>query len=229
MNIKHLIGFGLTAGLLSSAAYAQENVTTGFDPVIEDRSMTSMVGWTAGVSAATRFNTSDDFDHLENEVEGFVELTYGGFHTGLSATSLYQDPSDDVEFEANLGYGADFGQGLSWDLTYGYIWLNDSKDHSEEITATLGFPIGRDASGAFAVIIDPDNGESDQEVAFEAPLSERWTAVGLIGNSDRDDNIYAEAGAVYDFGDGVTFEALYEDTNDGDGVLGFTVSYEIGG
>ncbi|MFG6500298.1 MULTISPECIES: hypothetical protein [unclassified Sulfitobacter] len=44
MNIKHLIGFGLTAGLLSSAAYAQENVTTGFDPVIEDRSMTSMVG-----------------------------------------------------------------------------------------------------------------------------------------------------------------------------------------
>lgn len=113
MNIKHLIGFGLTAGLLSSAAYAQENVTTGFDPVIEDRSMTSMVGWTAGVSAATRFNTSDDFDHLENEVEGFVELTYGGFHTGLSATSLYQDPTDDVEFEANFGYGADFGQGLS--------------------------------------------------------------------------------------------------------------------
>ena len=145
MNIKHLIGFGLTAGLLSSAAYAQDNITTGFDPVIEDRAMTSMIGWTAGVSAATRFNTSDDFDHLENEVEGFVELTYGGFHTGLSATSLYQDPTDDVEFEANLGYGADFGQGLSWDLTYGYIWLNDSEDHSEEITATLGFPIGRDA------------------------------------------------------------------------------------
>lgn len=229
MNIKHLIGFGLTAGLLSSAAYAQDNITTGFDPVIEDRGASSMVGWTAGVSAATRFNTSDDFDHLDNEVEGFVELTYGGFHTGLSATSLYQDPTDDAEFEANLGYGADFGQGMSWDLSYSYTWLDDSKDHSEEITATLGFPIGRDASGAFAVIIDPDNGESDQEVAFEAPLSERWTAVGLIGNSDRDDNIYAEAGAVYDFGDGVSFEALYEDTNDGDGVLGFTVSYEIGG
>ena len=57
----------------------------------------------------------------------------------------------------------------------------------------MGFPVGRDVTGAFAVIIDPDNGESDQEVAFEAPLSERWTAVGLIGNSDRDDNIYAEA------------------------------------
>ena len=229
MTFKTLLGFGLTAGLLSTAAYAQDNITTGFDPVIDDRPTVSAIGWTAGVSAATRFNTSDDFDHLENEIEGFVELPCGCFHTGLSATSLYQDPTDDVEFEADLGYGADFGQGMSWDLSYSYIWLNDSKDHEEEITATLGFPIGRAISGAFAVIINPDNGESDQEVAFEAPLSERWTAVGLIGNSDRDDNLYAEAGAVYDFGDGVSFEALYEDTNDGDGVLGFTVSYEIGG
>ncbi len=30
MNIKHLIGFGITAGLLSSAAYAQDNITTGW-------------------------------------------------------------------------------------------------------------------------------------------------------------------------------------------------------
>ena len=76
-------------------------------------SAVSAIGWTAGVSDATRFNTSDDFDHLDNEVEGFVELTYGGFHTGLSATSLYQDPTDDVEIEVDLGYGADFGQGTT--------------------------------------------------------------------------------------------------------------------
>jgi hypothetical protein len=229
MTTKILFGLGLSAGLLSSAAYAQDNITTGFDPVIENRVAAPVIGWSAGVSATTQFNTSDDFDHIENEVEGFVELTYGGFHGGVSVNSLYQNATDDAEYEAELGYGADFGRGLSWDLSYTYTWLDDSDADSEEITATLGFPIGRDVTGAFAVIIDPDTGDSDQEVAFEAPLSERWTAVGLLGNSDRDDNVYAEAGVVYDFGDGVSLEALYEDTNDSDGVLGFTVSYEIGG
>lgn len=224
MTSKLLLGLGLSAGLLSSAAYAQESITTGFDPVLE----TTPMGWSAGVSASADLDAANDLDHLSHEVEGFVKLSYNGFHTGFSATSVHDDPINDVELEAVIGYGAALGRGLDWDLSYSYAWLDGSKTHSEEITGTLGFPIGRDAKGAMAVILDPDTGKSDQELAFETPLTDRWSFVGLLGNSDRDDNLYAEAGAVYDIGEGMTFEAIYSDTNDSDGVLGLTVSYEIG-
>ena len=223
MTSKFLLGVGLTAGLTSSAAFAQDNITTGFDPVLE----TTPMGWSAGVASSVDIDP-DNFNHLDHDIEVFGELTYGGFHTGLSATTVHDDPVDDVELEIDLGYGQDFGQDMSWDLSYSYAWLDGSKDHSEEITGTLGFPLGQSVDAAVAVILDPDTGDSDQEFAFEAPLNEQWSFVGLVGNSDRDDNLYAEAGVAYDMGNGVAFEAIYEDTNDGDGVLGLSVSYEIG-
>ncbi|NUH64120.1 hypothetical protein HTT03_02230 [Sulfitobacter sp. S0837] len=223
MTSKILLGVSLSAALLSTAASAQDNIATGFDPVLE----TAPMGWSAGVSSSVDIDP-DRFHHLDHEVEAYVEMSFGGFHSGFSATSIHDDPVNDVELELDLGYGEDFGQDMSWDLSYSYAWLDGSKDHSEEITGTLGFPIGRDVTGAVAVILDPDTGDSDQEFAFAAPLTEQWSLVGLVGNSDRDDNLYAEAGVVYDMGNGMAFEAIYEDTNDSDGVLGLTVSYEIG-
>ncbi|MGB3246225.1 MAG: hypothetical protein WBB25_16945 [Sulfitobacter sp.] len=228
MKTKMFAFAGLTAVLFSTAATAQENIILGADPVIDQPSAETGFGWSAGIAATARFSTSDDFDHAENEVEGFVELTYGNFHSGLTVTTLYQDPADDVEFEANLGYGMEFGQGLSWDLTYGYLWLNNTSGHSEEITATFGFPIGQSTEAAVAVIFDPDTGKSDQEFAFETPLTDKWSLVGLVGNSDRDGNVYGELGAVYALSDEMSFQVLYEDTNDSGGLLGFTFAYEIG-
>ncbi|MBM1834124.1 hypothetical protein JQW92_17865 [Sulfitobacter pseudonitzschiae] len=229
MMFKTLLGAGLSATLLAGAAYAQDNIAVGADPIFDPVQDRPGLSWTVGIAATARFATSDDFDHAENEVEGFVELAYSGFHGGLTITTLYQDPADDVEYEANLGYGAEFGNGMSWDLTYGYIWPNNTDGHSEEITATLAFPVTDSIDGAFAVIVDPDTGKSDQEFAFEAPLNDRWSLVGLVGNSDRDDNVYGELGAVYAINDSTAFQVLYEDTNDSGGLLGFTVSYEFGG
>ncbi|MCR8827267.1 hypothetical protein [Pseudosulfitobacter koreensis] len=229
MTIKTLICAGASAIVLATGASAQENIAVGADPIFDPAQDRPVLSWTAGIAATARFATSDDFDHAENEVEAFVELAYSGFHAGLIITTLYQDPADDVEYEANLGYGADFANGMSWDLTYGYIWLNNTNGHAEEITASLAFPITQTVDGAFAVIFDPDTGKSDQEFAFETALNDRWSLVGLVGNSDRDDNVYGELGAVYAINDSTAFQVLYEDTNDGDGLLGLTVAYEFGG
>lgn len=186
--------------------------------------------WTLGAAATTRLDASDGFSHAENELELFYEMAFrSGFHAGLTLTSLYDDPADDFEYELTFGYGADFGDGMSWDLTYGYIGLNESDDDSHEITGTLGFPLSEATEGSFAVILDPENGKSDQELGFETALNDQWSVVGLIGNSDRDDNVYAEIGVGYAINDAVSLEVLYEDTNDAGGLLGFTVSYAFGG
>lgn len=214
---------------LSTQGLAQDNIAPDANPVFDDTLQATGFGWTAGIAATTRLSTSDDFDHAENELEGFVELTYGGFHTALVATSLYQDPDDDVEFEINLGYGSEFANGMSWDLTYGYLFLDDTDGHAEEVTASLGFPVSQTTETAFAVIYDPDTGKSDQEIEFETALNDSWALVGLVGNSDRDDNVYGEIGVVYALDDQTSFQVLYEDTNDDGGLLGFSVAYEFGG
>tara|TARA_R110000764_G_scaffold52250_6_gene113913 strand:- start:1067 stop:1360 length:294 start_codon:yes stop_codon:yes gene_type:complete len=97
MMFKTLLGAGLSATLLAGAALAQDNITVGADPIFDPVQDRPVLSWTAGIAATARFATSDDFDHAENEVEGFVELAYSGFHGGLTITTLYQDPADDVE------------------------------------------------------------------------------------------------------------------------------------
>ncbi|WP_156023527.1 hypothetical protein [Sulfitobacter donghicola] len=186
--------------------------------------------YSAGVLATTRLNPSDSLDHVEDELELFYEIGFGGgFHAGITLTTLDGDPADNYEYEITFGYGSEFANGMTWDLTYGYIGLDNSDETSEEITATLGFPLGETIEGSFAVIVDPDTGKSDQEFGLETALNDRWTLFGLAGNSDRDDNVYGEVGVSYALTDSVALEVLYEDTNDDDPLLGFTIGYEFGG
>ena len=218
-------------GLLAAAPAllsAQELVTTPADVLGQPAPMTSQVALTFGAAVTTRFNTSDGFDHQDNELELAAEAAYEGLHFGLSLTSLYDDPTDEFEYEFALGYGDSFANGVEWDLTYAVIGLNDSAGTDEELTAAIVSAISPATDLGLAIILDPESGKSDQEVAFEHALDNRWSLVGLVGNSDRDDNLYAEVGVNYAINDDLVLEVLYEDTNDGDGLLGFTLGYEFG-
>lgn len=214
---------------LAQTAQAQE--TTPADPIFIPAGQQSPVfTHTAGILATTRLNPSDSFSHAENEIELYYEIGFGaGFHAGITLTSLDDDPADDYEYELTFGYGSEFSNGMTWDLTYGYIGLDETDEDTQELTGTLGFPLGETVEGAFAVIYDIDTKKSDQEFGLETALNDRWTLFGLAGNSDRDDNVYGEIGVSYALTDSVAFEILYEDTNDGDPLLGFTVGYEFGG
>lgn len=228
MSIPLLGAAAASFSILSTAAFAQENIAVGADRVLDPPAITDGFGWAAGISGTSYFNTSDDFSHEESELEGYLELTYGNFHTGLIVTSIYDDPDDDVEYEAQLGYGAEFGAGLSWDVTYSYIFLNNTSGHEDEISTSFGFPLGEKTQAAIEVIFDPNTGDSDQEFAFEREIADQWSIVGLVGNSDRDDNFYGEAGLVYAVTDQVSYQVLYEDADDSNGLLSFTVAFEIG-
>ncbi len=72
-----------------------------------------------------------------------------------------------------------------------------------EITGTLGFPLAARIDGAFAIIYDPETEKSDQEFGAEADLTDSLTLFGLIGNSDRDANVYGEIGVSYALADSV--------------------------
>lgn len=215
--------------LLCAATIASAQQTTPSEPIfIPEPTAPAGFSYTASALATTRFDPSDAFDHIENELELFLEAEFGGgFHTGLLLTSLYDNPVDEFEYEFTFGYGSAFANGVTWDLSYGYIALNDSAADAHEITGTLGFPLAAGVDGAVAVIYDPETEKSDQEFGAETALTDSLTLFGLIDNSDRDDNIYGELGVNYALTDSVYLQVLYEDTNDGNPLLGFSVGYEF--
>lgn len=191
---------------------------------------TAAFSWTAGAIATARLDPSDSLEHAENELELFLEAEFGGgFTTGILLTSLYQDPVDNFEYEFTFGYGGTIVGDTTWGLTYGYLLLDNSREDAHEITATLTTPLNPTTEGYFEVVYDPETEESDQEIGIETALGDRWSLFGLVGNSDRDDNIYGEIGVTYALTDAVTFEVLYEDTNDAAPLLGFSIGYAFGG
>jgi hypothetical protein len=223
------ICLGIALAALPVAALAQDIAGPGPEPVLRtDQGFGAGPEFSFGAAVTARFDTSDSFDHAENELELTAEVANRGFHAGVILTSLYRDPSDDFEYELGIGYGREFGRGLSWDVNYATIGLDDSGHDRDELTGTFGFPVGIATEAAVAVIYDPDTGRSDQELGFETALTDQWSLVGLIGNSDRDGNTYGELGAIYQINDSWGVQVLYEDTSDSNGLLGFTFAYAFG-
>lgn len=209
-TLKTALALGLGMSVLSSAAYAD-----GLEV-------------TAGVAATVAYDrTSSGLSHAENVAEAYVELAANGFYGGLALASVYKDPSDDVEFTVYLGYGGEFGNGVGYDLSYGRTFLNKSGFDSHEIAAELSFPIAGDVSGAVGVALDLDSKDMDYNFGLEYGLNDHWTLAALVGKSEADDNIYAEFGVSYAFNDAAAVSFLYEDSNDGDGVLSLTLSYDF--
>lgn len=195
----------------------------------QDASSKLPISYTAGLQVTSYVGPNDGFRHVENETEVFLELAFpSGVFTAIEVTSIDDDPEDDFEVALILGYGSAFANGVSWELVYEYAFANESDDQEHEIEGSLGFDLAENLEGTFAVLLDPESGKTDQEFEIERALSDDWAVFALIGNSDRDDNIYGELGVTYEINDNWELELLYEDTNDEDSLLGLTVAYEFG-
>lgn len=185
----------------------------------------AQIEWTLGGAVVAAFDTSDGLDHSETTGEIFVEGAYNGFHAGIWIGTIYQDPNDDAEIEASLGYGNEIGK-FGYDITLTGYYLNNSNfDH-----AGLGFEVSyaltdRVTGIAFAEI-DPDTSDWDRELALEFAVTDKITAWGLIGKSDADANRYGEIGASYALNDVTSLELLYEDADDSAGTLSLIVAFE---
>jgi len=185
--------------------------------------------FTFGAALTANVDVTNDgtLDSVEGEFSG--EMAIGGFFTGIVLTSVYQDPTDNVEYEVYLGYGGELANGLEWAAQYSYIGLDTSGYDGEEVSLEAAFPLSDRVEVGAAVIADPDTWDSDQEIGIGYDLTDRWALGALVGNSDRDGNTYGEIGLGYDAGDGLGFEIVYEDEDDGPAMLGFTMAYEWGG
>ena len=184
--------------------------------------------FTFGTALTATVDVTNDgtLDSIEGELSG--EMAIGGFFTGIALTSVYQDPTDSVEYEVYLGYGGGFANGLEWAAQYSYIGLDTSGYDGEEVSLEAAFPVSDRVELGAAVIANPDTWESDQEIGVGFDLTDRWALGALVGNSEADNQIYGEIGVGYDAGEGLSFEIVYEDAENDPAVLSFTMGFEWG-
>lgn len=181
----------------------------------------------AGVAATAAFDTSDGLEHVENTFEGYIEGELNGFHGGIWAGSLYDDPADDFEYELSLGYGADINDTIAYDITATGYYLNNGGYQSYDIAFELSGALTDSASGAIGFAWDPDAKTVETTLGLEYALTDKITLAGEIGHSEADDNNFGEFGVSYALTDSAAVELLYEDADDDVGTLSLTVSYDF--
>ncbi|WP_339766983.1 hypothetical protein [uncultured Pseudosulfitobacter sp.] len=57
MTTKTLIGAGVFATLCAGAAFAQDNIAVGADPIFDPVQDRPVLSWSAGIAATARFAT----------------------------------------------------------------------------------------------------------------------------------------------------------------------------
>ncbi|MYM53861.1 hypothetical protein [Thalassovita mangrovi] len=183
---------------------------------------------TAGVAATAAFDTTDGLEHVENTVEGYIEAELNGFHGGIWIGSLYDDPTDDFEYELSLGYGADINDTFAYDITATGYYLDDGGYQNYDIAVELAAALSDNAGAAFGLAWDPDAETLETTLGLEYALTDKITIAGEVGHSEADDNNFGEIGVSYALTDSAAVELLYEDADDDDGTLSLTVSYDFG-
>lgn len=179
------------------------------------------------VGGAFTLGLDDSLDHASTTFEAFVEYGNQGFHAGLWVGSLYQDPTDDFEYELSLGYGGEAGS-FFYDVSAIGYFLSDSGYQSTGIGLELGTEFAPGMSGALYVEADTDTGDLVGELSLESAINDKFTVWGMIGTSEADANDYAELGVSYAINDSVGLEAVYEDANDGAAAFSISLVFETG-
>jgi uncharacterized protein (TIGR02001 family) len=160
-------------------------------------------------------------------VEGSIDLSYNGFHAGLWAGSLYQDPSDDVEAELSFGYGGDIGANSYWDVTYTHYFLNQSGSQGYDLTSELGTSVSDSTDVAIGLVSAPADDLTDYYLYLETALNEKWSASAEFGTYGGGAANYAELILSYAVSDALSLSLTYNDATDDDAYITLGASYEF--
>ena len=180
---------------------------------------------TVTAGGAVNFGFDDSIGHTSSTVEAFVEFATQGFHAGLWVGTLYEDPTDDFEYELSLGYGGEVGK-LSYDISAIGYFLSDGGYQSTGIGLELGTEIAPGTDGTFYIEADVDSGDTFAEVSLSTDITDTLYVWGMVGTSDA--NNYGEVGLGYSISDSVGVEFVYEDATDGDGTFSLSLAFEVG-
>ena len=202
--IKPLLAAAAIAAL-PSLAFAESEVIVG-------GAVTTSVG--TGSTSNTEFTA-----------EVFAEFAANGFHAGIWMGSLYQDPSDDFEFELSVGYGGEAGA-FGYDISAIAYYLNNSGFDHVGIGTSLSYGFTDALTGLFYAEVNTDTKDWDREIGLEYAFSDSLTGWVIGGKSDGDANNYGEIGVSYGLSDNAAIDLVYEDANDSDGTLSLTLSFE---
>ena len=171
--------------------------------------------------------TGDGLSHSASTAEVGIDLSYGGAFGGIWVGTLYDDPSDELEIELSLGYGGEFAPGYGYGITYTHYFLNNSGEQGYDLTFGLSATVSEQSEIGLDVIYAPEDETTDVEGWIAVALTDRWSLAGLVGKSQADNNTYYEFGVGYALTDSAGLGLLYEDADDSDGTLTFSVTYDF--
>jgi len=161
-----------------------------------------------GVAATAAFDTANGLSHSENTVEGYIEGELNGVHAGVWIGSLFDDPTDDAEYELSLGYGGNISDTLGYDITATRYYLNNGGYQSYDIAFELSAVLNGRTNGALEVTWDREAETIETTIGLEYALTDKFTLAGEIGRSEADNNMFGEIGISYDLTEKTALELL---------------------
>lgn len=126
-------------------------------------------------------------------VQGGLDFNHdSGFYVGTWASNVDFGDSTSYELDLYLGFGAEFENGLGYDVGYIYYAYPDAPGSSDfgEIYGSLSY--GLFSAGVNAVVNDSsasalESGDLYFHVAMEVPFNDHWSSGFLVGRTDFDD------------------------------------------
>lgn len=180
----------------------------------------------AGVTATSNYVSNGVSVSNDNPaLQGYVEAESRGYYVGAWASTV-GDGVDEAELDLYLGYRGEFGQGVSYDVGYTRYFYDDSGNCCGEVTFAIGAPVtdALEVSANFA--FDPSSDVLNSSLGMTYALNDRWGLFAEIGTI-KDAQDYGSLGLTYALSDAAAVDLSYHDSDIDDGILVFSLSYDM--
>jgi uncharacterized protein (TIGR02001 family) len=159
-------------------------------------------------------------------VQAYLEGEYKGLYAGAWASNVDFGDNNDYEVDLYAGYRGELANGITYDAGYVLFYYNDSGYCCDEVTFTLGVPIGDQFTVTGFIAYDPSKENVAYSGTAEYAITEKWTLSGTAGNDDATDADWYDVGINYALSDVAALDLRYYDTDVSESLVVVSVSFD---
>lgn len=159
-------------------------------------------------------------------VQAYIEGDYKGLYAGAWASNVDFGDKEDYEVDLYAGYRNELANGVTYNAAYTLFYYNDSGYCCDEVSLTLGVPLGDKLTMTGFVAYDPSQEDVAYSLTGEYAIDDKWTLAATVGNNDATDADWVEVGVNYALSDVAALDLRYYDTDVSEKLLVVSVTFD---
>lgn len=174
--------------------------------------------------ASEYIDRSQSFTDGQPALQFYGEVESNGFYGGVFVSNVDFGDEDNVEVDLYLGYRNAVGD-LSYDISYGRYYFDDSGDCCGEVLLYLTYPVGERFEVSGALEYDPQADSLASELTLDFGITDSLNVSGTYGRNEAGENNYWNVGLNYTVSDAWSLDLRYYDTTTDDEIIGISATY----